>query len=215
MANTTPTILVTGFDAFQEFDRNPSEDIAEAVNNKKFHGFTIKAVKLPVSWQEGWPLLQKSAKALKPVAWLGFGLAPDPFIRLEKIARNQVDYSRDESGELPPHNAGEILIAQPPELPSTLPLDWIREQLLIRNFTTLHTYPLEVRYSEDAGGYLCNHVFYNAMFDLKKSIPVCGFIHVPAYKSAFEADRPEDQDIVENGVFIVEVLAEWLAKYRT
>ena len=211
-----PTILVTGFTAFQEFDRNPSGDIAETVNGKQMNGFRVKGIRLPVSWHSAWPLIRKNAETLKPAAWLGFGLAPDPFLRLETTARNEARNFYDEFGKLPlPTGAGEIIAGHTPTIPSALPLDWLREKLLIRNFATLGTYPLEVRYSDDAGGYICNHVFYLAMSELQEKIPVRGFIHVPPYTRDTAAGGPGDKDLIDVGLFIVECLAEWLAGEKT
>lgn len=210
-----PTILVTGFTAFQQFDRNPSGDIAKAVNGKQFGGFKVKGLELPVSWHKGWSMLRANAEKLNPAAWLGFGLAPDPFIRLETTARNEAHFFYDEFGKLPQQNgAGEIIAGNTPTIPSTLPLDWLREKLLIRSFATLGTYPLEVRYSDDAGGFICNHVFYHAMSEWAEKIPVRGFIHVPPYTPNTATAGPADKDIVDAGVFMVECLAEWLAGVR-
>jgi pyrrolidone-carboxylate peptidase len=57
--------------------------------------------------------------------------------------------------------------------PSTLPLDDLARELSSRS--------LPWAWSDDAGGFLCNHVFYRARAWVEQAglqIP-CGFIHLP------------------------------------
>lgn len=208
-----PVLLVTGFNPFQEFNRNPSEDIAKAVDGIKRSGMKVKGLVLPVSWSDAWHTLQETVEKTKPVAWLGFGLAPDPFIRLETTARNQAHNYHDEFGKLPPqHVSGEIIPGNILSIASTLPLKWLRETLLIRNFGIVENYPLEVRYSDDAGGYICNYVFYMAMNEFLEKVPIRGFIHVPPYANHAIPGSPSDKDIVDTGIFIVDTLINWIAE---
>ena len=59
----------------------------------------------------------------------------------------------------------------PDELPTRLPVDRLLEALEAAGFE-------EVVTSEDAGGYLCNHVFYRLLDEVDAS-RVAGFVHVP------------------------------------
>lgn len=207
MKNKRPTILVTGFGAFQEFETNPSEDIAKKVNGQISHGMQVVGLTLPVSWTKAWPLIQKAILRHKPSGLLMFGLAPGHWFRLERVAINRnepyfdVEYNRPPSVEIIPEGATTM--------ESTLPLDWLYEE--IQNFPGQRV--PEVRYSEDAGGYLCNNVYYNAMNRLENVVPCRGFIHVPAYPMG---DAPAEwqlsqEEILEVGVFLVERFSYWIS----
>lgn len=196
-------ILVSGFGSFQNFDQNPSEAVVQALEHKKVHEVAIETIVLPVSWKNAWPMLQEKCHNIQPDAWLGFGLAPDPFIRLETSARNIVDQEMDIYGNFPPPNDEQVIIPGAPAiLPSQLPLKLLN-QAINRHYAQLpHVNIIPAAYSDHAGGYLCNHVFYNMLHHFGLEISLQGFIHLPAYP-AFEGEVPfTGEDIVKIGVFL-------------
>lgn len=100
-----------------------------------------------------------------------FGLhASSTSITLEHLARNEIRPSPDASGYIPPSRS---IHPSGPNYPSTLPLDAIGHALS----------QLGIQYedSDDAGGYLCNYIFYLGSADLVKGFnpPMSGFVHVP------------------------------------
>jgi pyroglutamyl-peptidase len=112
-------------------------------------------------------------RELRPSAVICFGVAAAAqAVRLERVARN-----RDSSAV--PDNAGDIRNGQPiaPGAPEQYP-------------ATLSYYPISAAlrareiphvFSDDAGGYVCNHTFFCARHEIEVSglaIP-CGFVHVP------------------------------------
>ena len=208
MKNNQPKLLVTGFGAFQEFDQNPSQDIAQKANGQTLHGVQVVGLSLPVSWKRAWPLVQKAILRHKPSGLLMFGLAPGHWFRFERVAINRnkpffdVDNSRPPAVEIVPEGAELI--------ESTLPLGWLYEQI---QGCPGQRGP-EVRYSDDAGGYLCNQVFYHAMNRLENTVPWRGFVHVPAYPTGgihSEAQLSESE-ILDVGLFLVERLSWWIAE---
>ena len=100
---------------------------------------------------------------------MGVGLAE---IHLERVAVNFDDADI-------PDNAGVSRTGQrivpdgPPSYQSTLPLVRMREALIQRGIPAI--------ISDDAGSYVCNHVFYLARHELERLGigSLCGFVHVP------------------------------------
>jgi pyroglutamyl-peptidase len=166
-------ILVTGFEPFLDYRINPSAQLAEALHGLPVPGFEVVGAVLPVAFAAADAALARLIDQLEPAAVIGFGLNGDlEELRLERVALNI-----DEASQ--PDNAGIRRCGAPidPEGPvgywSTLPLASLAEQLRGAG--------LPVAFSRDAGGYLCNHVFFQARRLLeRRGTPVpCGFIHVP------------------------------------
>lgn len=208
MKSNNTKLLVTGFGPFEEFDRNPSHDIAQAANGQLLHGINVHGLSVPVSWKQAWPLIKKATLRYKPSGLLMLGLAPDHWFRFERVAINRNRGFVDVENNYPP--SVEIVRNGVETIESTLPLVWLRHQIQC----SLGHLALEVRYSEDAGGYLCNNVYYMAMNKLEGIVPWRGFIHVPAFHSGDSTAGPylSEQAILEVGCFIVERLAFWIAQ---
>jgi pyroglutamyl-peptidase len=93
-------------------------------------------------------------------------------LRLELVARNC-----DRSGA--PDNSGDIREDAPIDADgpawyaATLPHHQVSRALTARR--------IPHQYSEDAGGFVCNHVFYRACREIAQSgrETLCGFIHFP------------------------------------
>lgn len=153
-------VLVTGFEPFGEHATNPSALIAQS-----FDG-----VVLPVSYARAGDALRAAIEDADPDIVLCFGLADgDTTISVERFAHNiqEVD-AIDNDGA--PGSGAEIDPAGPLALRSTLPVDEI--------VTALREEGIPAAVSRDAGGYLCNHVFYVLMQTLDPH-RIGGFIHVP------------------------------------
>ena len=158
-------ILVTGFEPFGGLKRNPTAEIAQALQ-----GGAIEAAVLPVDYVKVGPaladLLQRPWNA---VVLLGLAMGR-PHISLEKIAINYRDAMRpDNAGRLP--EAPEIVHDGPAAYFSTLPLD--------RLFDALTSAALPAAMSLSAGPYLCNTAFYLARHALEARGTPCGFLHLP------------------------------------
>ena len=168
-------ILLTGFEPFGEVRVNPSEQIVRriaALARSRGDDDLVTEI-LPTEFAAAEKRIRQLIRKLRPAAVLCLGVAPQRNkISLERVALNLDDDSL-------PDNAGRrragrrIIVRGPAAYWSTLPLDRIRKQLERRN--------IPVSYSNHAGTYLCNHVFYVARHEVERTgnRARCGFIHVP------------------------------------
>lgn len=164
-------ILLTGFQPFGQVEVNPSQRIVEhfAAQNRP----DVIARVLPTEYRASAQAIEAAIVTEQPDAVVCLGVAQSrKTISLERIAVNVDEASlADNAGVLA---TGErIAPGGPAAYWSTLPLEAMREALAARE--------IPVGYSNHAGTYVCNHVFYSARHALETlgaDIP-CGFIHVP------------------------------------
>jgi pyroglutamyl-peptidase len=176
-------VLVTGFEPFGENAVNPSQLIAEELDG----------VVLPVSYARAAGELQRALDERDPEIVIAFGLADDrEAITPERFAHNLDEATTIDNDEAAGSGA-EIDVAGPIAYRSTLPVDEIVAALRAREL------PAEV--SRDAGGYLCNHVFYVLMRTLKPG-RMGGFVHVPPLEAL-----PRER-LVEGARVIVETCVQ-------
>lgn len=166
-------LLLTGFGPFGEFGENPTETALKALvagPGVVTHVFRTAVAAV----EEDLPRLLAEHRPRRVVL---FGLADSaPAVRLETTARNYSSEALDVDGERLP---SPIAPEGPEELASTLPLE-----LLAR---ALEDGGVEVGYSADAGGYLCNYSFYRCQqMAPHYGIEASGFVHVPGAE-AYEA----------------------------
>lgn len=203
------TILLTGFGSFDEFNRNPSGDIVEELDGSIYSTFQIRGVKIPVAWENSWELIEQEIKRYHPVLVLSLGLAPEPNIRLEICANNQNAPFFDENGKRPAAWPNSQIVESGPIIyPSSLPLDWLYSEYQQLDSNKV----IPIRFSNDAGKYLCNYVFYKAMYHLKGAVLYRGFIHIPAYNIALKEGITSRENIFPSVHFIIEKLIEWLSR---
>jgi pyroglutamyl-peptidase len=172
--NSSPLILVTGFEPFGGMDYNPSQVIAHAMNDKIFPGITVRGVSLPVDCEKLPGLLDKLYDELQPTAVISLGLAAGrASIALERVALNLLDWEgTDNAGHT--RRDTPILPEGPAAYFATLPLRTIQKELAN---ATIPAY-----LSETAGLYLCNQTLYlTAHYSATKRPEMrFGFIHLPA-----------------------------------
>lgn len=163
--------LVTGFGPFPRVPRNPSQRLVERLG-ESVAGMTVHRRVLPTEYHAAGPLICSLLDELRPDICLcvGVGRGGDP-LRLETTARNfgTVD-SPDHSGFT---FSGPIAADGPETYAATLPLDPILAALREQG----HSAAL----SDDAGGYVCNFVFFTARHHIASArLPTaCGFLHIP------------------------------------
>lgn len=178
---TTRTLLLTGFDAFGGLTRNPSQVIVEqiAAHPALFlpQHWRLHPAILPTVFAAAGQQIQHLILAHRPAVVVCLGVAVGrAAISLECTARNQHTAALpDNAGQVAA--GGPIVADGPPVYSATLPLHALSAAL------EQHSIPVE--YSTDAGGYVCNHVFYLACHTLAQQQQeteggaVCGFLHVP------------------------------------
>jgi pyroglutamyl-peptidase len=154
------SVLVTGFEPFGKNEVNPSALIAEELGG----------VVLPVSYARAAEALREAIREHEPDVVICFGLADDrELITVERFAHN-LDEAMTLDNDDAPGSGAEIDPAGPLAFRSTLPVDGI--------VAALRDEEIPAAVSRDAGGFLCNHVFYVLMRDLDQN-QIGGFVHVP------------------------------------
>lgn len=196
-------ILVTGFEPFGGASWNPSGKLALALDGQTIRGGIIVGRILPVVWGEAPRLLEQYIEELRPHVAMALGMARDS-IEIELSATNRRNPERRD-------NAGALAVPPRPiatkTLRTALPVDRI-----VRS-----SEGGSVRVNEDAGGYLCEEVFFALQSAREKLLETqrwpllrSGFIHVPndrhiADEEAFE--RLEKRILQAIEVTIAELIA--------
>lgn len=164
-------ILLTGFQPFGQLEVNPAQLIVEHFAAQERPDLIARV--LPTEYRASAETLAALLRAEQPDALICLGVAQRrPAINLERVAINVDDAPlADNAGVLA---SGELIAPDGPAAYwSTLPLAALHAALAERG--------IPVSYSNHAGTYVCNHVFYSARHLVAASdrpIP-CGFIHVP------------------------------------
>ena len=179
-------ILVTGFQPFGAVRANPSEQVVRRIGGeaRASRDFNLRTEVLPTEFAAAERRIRRLIRKFRPEAVLCLGVAPQrDRISLERVALNLDD-------DVLPDNAGRrrsgrrIVPRGPAAYWSTLPLDRFRRQLERRN--------IPVSYSNHAGTYLCNHIFYVARHEIEQlgNGAACGFVHVPPIRTRAKKGKP-------------------------
>jgi pyroglutamyl-peptidase len=156
-------ILLTGFEPYGVVEVNPSEQVVRriAARARARGQNNLYTEILPTEFVAAGKRIRQLIRKLRPGAVLCLGVAPSrDKISLERIALNLND-------DPLPDNAGRVRAGRrivpggPVAYWSTLPLERIRKQLEKRG--------VPVSYSNHAGTYLCNHVFYVARHEIERT----------------------------------------------
>lgn len=175
-------ILLTGFNPFGANAVNPSQLIVQALGEREYDSFDLITAVLRTEFAAAGAAVKGLIEAVEPDVVLMLGLASGRnVISLERVAINLNDAGLpDNAGD---HAQGRLIAADdnaPVAYWSTLPLDALTAALQERG--------IPVGYSNHAGAFVCNHVFYTARQAIEQmgwAVP-CGFIHVPPI-----ADSPD------------------------
>ena len=170
----TVRLLVTGFTPFPGAPVNPTEHLIrhfEADPPLAGDDVAVGLAVLPVDYGRAIPALEEIAADFRPHAAVHFGLAKEAKgFRLERLARNEIAARiADNAGNRPQRSE---IRPQAGHAPSALPLAAIE--------TALRAGGHSVEWSDDAGGYLCNYVFFHSAAGLCRGLDAAmsGFIHV-------------------------------------
>jgi pyroglutamyl-peptidase len=167
-----PLILVTGFEPFGGAARNPSQDIAHALDGRTIRGRQVVGAVLPCVFGAARRSLRALLRKHNPGLVICLGLANTRTeITPERVAINLDDAPiADNAGVQPVERC--VVAGGPAAYWSTLPVKPIVAALRQRGLSS--------RPSETAGTFVCNHVFYGLMHELRRKRSVrAGFIHVP------------------------------------
>ena len=159
-------ILVTAFEPFGGSPTNITQDVLTALPCNMGKAEILKQC-LPVSFQRAPIMLREAIMTYSPDLVIMLGQCPaGENIRLERFAINMMDSGKaDNDGYIP--NEETIYTNQPLALQTPLP---IRE---LERFCADNVQPVQV--SNSAGLYVCNRVYYEALYLHQQAI----FMHVP------------------------------------
>lgn len=178
-----PAILLTGFEPFGGEAFNPSAEIARHLHGAVIRGHRVHAALLPCVFGAATRELRAQLRRIDPVLVVCLGLAAGRTeVTPERVAIN-VDDARieDNAGRQPVDRP--IVGGGPAAYWSTLPIKAIVAELRAREI------PAAV--SQTAGTFVCNHVFYALMHELRRKRSVRGgFIHVPYAQERAPAGKP-------------------------
>lgn len=186
-----PVVLVTAFGPFPGHPRNPTEAIVDALAGEEH----VVAHVLDVSYRRAVEQLDDLVAMVDPRAVVCFGVASDARgIRLEEVARDrgaaeQPDVDGDTGPDGPTGDG-------PATVPSSLPLASIADALVGAG--------LRVEPSDDAGRYVCNHVFHHVMTHPGLRGRPAGFVHVPDPSTTEDVDL---EMVVLAGRIVVDAVA--------
>jgi pyroglutamyl-peptidase len=162
-------VLVTGFEPFGGADVNASQKLVEALASEPPAGLELATAVLPVAWARAADELARALEREQPELVVCFGQADGcAQVQVERFALN-LDDGADDTGET---RRAEISADGPVAYRSALPVDAVVDALRAEG--------IPAAASRDAGGSLCNHVFYVLMQTLAGRDGVRGgFVHVP------------------------------------
>ncbi|MEX2629312.1 MAG: GNAT family N-acetyltransferase [Tistlia sp.] len=201
-------ILLSGFGPFPGVECNPSERLVRALAEGPA-GAGLATRVLPTVFAAAADELVEAIEAERPAAVVMLGVAGPGPIRLERRARNGSRPDRpDAAGRCQP--PGPILEGAPASYGSTLPLGAL--------FRALEAAAVAVGWSDDAGGYVCNDLFFRIRHAVEQRLGEqrlgelpCGFLHVPPAAEADGEGRLTPATLARAGAAVLEALAARLA----
>jgi pyroglutamyl-peptidase len=167
----TKTVLLTGFEPFDNAIINPAWEAMRALAGWRGDGFAVEVRQLPCVFGRAIDVLCAAVDELKPDLVIAVGQAGGRAeLSVERIAINVDDASiLDNAGQQPVDDA--IVAGGPAAYFATLPIKAIVREMRARG--------LPAGVSQTAGTFVCNHVFYGLMHHTVGMPLRAGFIHVP------------------------------------
>lgn len=188
-------ILVSAFDPFNQETTNASQLVLAELAK---HDHIIPVV-LPTSFHRSFPLLRQAIASYQPQMVLMLGEAGGrTHIQIERVAIN-LDDARIAD------NDGVQLIQQPIEPKG--PVGIFTRLPYTKVLPELHAAGHAISVSNSAGNFVCNHLFYEALYRLPKSLPV-GFVHLPLLNEQARSETPsfERDQIVDSMLALIDSL---------
>ena len=154
-------VLVTGFEPWDKWDRNPSGEVAEELDGQSVCGAQVVSAVLPVVYGEDTRIVLPLIDNHRPNVVLSLGLGGSTCLNIERVSINLKQDDRP------------IVAEGPAAYFATIPTRRICEAIQAAG--------VPARLSYHAGTFLCNHIMYSVLHHsyLDGRHPICGFIHVP------------------------------------
>jgi len=177
-----PSILITGFEPFDGFSINPSEEVVRLLDDTRLDDYSISGLVLPLDYEKALHILDVELNKIKPDYVLCCGQANRAAISIERIAVNAISTKRPDNYDNLPET--DVIDFDGPVAYfgniDPIPLVQILLENEIPAFTSYH-----------AGLYGCNWLLYNVMDWIETGAheTKATFIHLPPLPSqAIEKD---------------------------
>ena len=165
------TVLLTGFEPFNNEAVNPAWEAVRALEGWSGDGFRVEVRQLPCVFGEALRVVGAAIDECRPDVIIAVGQAGGRVdMSVERVAINVDDAPI-------PDNAQRQLVDQPVVAGgpaayfSTLPIKAI--------VSALRAQGVPASVSQTAGTFVCNHVFYGVMHATAKTHARAGFVHIP------------------------------------
>ncbi len=171
-----PKILVTGFEPFDGFTINPSEEVAKNLDGKKINQHSLVGLVLPLDYKNALGILDKALDKHKPDYVLCCGQANRAVITIERIAINILSTKRPDNYDNTPES--DVINYKGPAAYFAN----LEPQTLVQILKNKEI-PADVSYF--AGAYGCNWLLYNVMqrIEYGELDAQATFIHFPPLPS--------------------------------
>lgn len=185
-------VLVTGFERFGHHEVNPSaraaRELEQRFSGEDPSGVRVCSLVLPVTYAGAAHVLRERVRVERPAGVLLLGLAANEReLRVERLAFNETERGRADN--MGGDRAGAPLEAHGERVRAG------DEGAVRAVYGALEGAGAAVRYSDDAGRYVCNSTYYAALAgEGHRAV----FVHVPPTTCS-------------GGALDDELLAEWLA----
>jgi pyroglutamyl-peptidase len=168
------TVLLTGYEPFDDHETNPSQRVAERLDGAEIAGEPVVGAVLPVEFDRAGPELTDLIDGHDPAVVLGLGLAPGrAAISVERVGINVADCVgvADNADAEPRHEA--IAPDGADAYFATVPVRAAVADLLDAG--------IPARLSNSAGTHCCNNLLYSARAHVAEAglDASVGFVHLP------------------------------------
>lgn len=198
-------VAISGFGPFPGVPRNPSAEIVRAIARRRRFpaaGIDLDTAIFPTVYARAREMLQALIEQ-QPDAIVMFGVAAKTkHIRIETLARNAASTLHPDHARVTP-GSRKLVQEGAGYLKSRTPISRLR--------AAARQAGVKAEFSNDAGRYLCNAVFYQALAATASLTPspLVQFVHVPAAKT-----RAELSGLTRAGEAIVWAVAQEAARRR-
>lgn len=172
-------VLITGFEPFGGSEVNSSWETAVRVGQRPPKGVCMETLLLPVSFVRAGKKIREALKEKRPDVLVMLGQrGKGESIYIERIAINMMDASNPDNDGYHPQEQ-TIVDGGEAAYFSDLPVKTLRDALLHRG--------IPARVSNNAGLYVCNSTYYNALNEIyEQGLPTKAlFIHLPIISEDF------------------------------
>ncbi|MES2900698.1 MAG: pyroglutamyl-peptidase I [Pseudomonadota bacterium] len=165
------TVLLTGFEPFNQEPINPAWEAVRALEGWAGEGFTVQVRQLPCVFGEAIGAVREAITQLQPDVVIAVGQAGGRVdLSVERVAINIDDAPIMDNAQRQLVDEA-VVQGGPVGYFSTLPIKAI--------VTALRAAGLPASVSQSAGSFVCNHVFYGLMHHTAGLPLRAGFIHIP------------------------------------